>query len=74
MCLGAYKDRDRTLERTRRSIVGENQRTCNRNSARVDRHSNRIGTSFAGGNAAERIIKKIKCQPGTTGSGIWNSV
>ena len=72
MCLGAYQYGDRTLERTRRSSVRKNQGTCNRNSARVDRHRNRIGASPAGGNAAECIITKIKCQPGTTDSGIWN--
>ena len=64
MCLGTYQDRNRTLERTRRSSVGKNQRTCNRNYARVGRNSNRACGSIAGGNAAERIITKIKCQPG----------
>ena len=39
-----------------------------------DRNSNRACGSIAGGNAAERIIRKIKCQPGTIDSGIWNPV
>ena len=60
--------------RTRRSSVRENQRTCHNRSARVDRYSNRVGTNPAGGNAAKRIITKIKCQPGTIDSGIWNPV
>ncbi len=30
--------------------------------------------SIAGGNAAERVITKIKCQPGTIDSGVWNPV
>ena len=46
-------------------VLGKNQRTCNRNYARVGRNSNRACGSIAGGNAAERIITKIKCQPGT---------
>lgn len=52
----------------------KNQRTCNRNYARVGRNSNRACGSIAGGNAAERIITKIKCQPGTIDSGIWNPI
>ena len=57
-----------------RSSVRENQRTCHNRSARVDRYSNRVGTNPAGGNAAKRIITKIKCQSGTIDSGIWNPV
>ena len=38
------------------------------------RYSNRVGANPAGGNAAKRIIKKIKCQFGTSDSGIWNPV
>ena len=37
-------------------------------------NSNRACGSIADGNAAERIITKIKCQPGTIDSGIWNPV
>ncbi len=40
----------------------------------IQRNSNRACGSIAGGNAAERIITKIKCQPGTIDSGIWNPV
>ena len=72
--MGTYQDRDRTLERTRRSSVRENQKTCHDRSARVDRYSNRVGANPAGRNAAKRIIKKIKCQLGTSDSGIWNPV
>lgn len=72
--MGTYQDRNGTLERTRRSSVVKNQRTCNRDYARVGRNSNRACGSIAGGNAAERIITKIKCQPGTIDSGIWNPV
>ena len=72
--MGTYQDRNGTLERTRRSSVVKNQRTCNRDYARVGRNSNRACGSIAGGNAAERIITKIKCQLGTIDSGIWNPV
>ena len=73
-CVWELTKTETELWRTRRSSVGKNQRTCNRNYARVGRNSNRACGSIADGNAAERIITKIKCQPGTIDSGIWNPV
>ena len=73
MCLELTKT-ETELWKEPEDPVLENQRTCKRNHGQRQETATELVGSIAGGNAAERIIPKIKCQLGTIDSGIWNPV
>lgn len=63
MCLGTYQDRDRTLERTRRSSIWEKiKELVTETTPEWAEAATELVEVLRGGNAAERIITKIKCQ------------